>query len=130
MGQFSWKTGDTKRSIHSGPCKCGFPVAMILPDNSRFIEKNYKGYGLFGNKDIYSVVSELNGFGTDRSKGIDIACYNDTHQSFKRAAELGYKLPKLAENLEANYKDLDYPDDCPDQGWVCFDECEEIENEI
>ena len=162
MGQFSWKTSDTKRSIHSnGDCGCGFPVAMILPDNSRFIENHYEGYGEFGGKDIFEVVAELNGK-KDRSEGLDILEINSnvredykqvplkgtnlfipvmktwdektaefggipSSKEFEGVGTKGYILPKLALNLKANYDDLDYPENCADQGWVCIDEDEDEE---
>ncbi len=129
MGQFSWKTGDTKRSIHSnGSCECGFPVAMILPDNSRYLERAYEGYGVFGGKDIYELIAELNGR-KGRDEGLDIDFSGFFNGGFKLAAKKGFKIPKLAENIYAKYDEVDYPTNCPDQGWVCDMEDEEDEEE-
>jgi len=49
MGQFSWKTSDTKRAITIWDCEDGsFPVYLVTPDNEKILERNYEGYGVFG----------------------------------------------------------------------------------
>ena len=115
MGVFSWKTSDTKKSI-SISLSNQFPVSLILPDNTRFIEFNYEGYGVFGGKDVYEVIAQLNGK-HGRHQGINLIPYFNGKAEFKNAFEKkGILCPKLAENLEANYDDLDFPERCPDQG--------------
>lgn len=44
------------------------PVTM-----EAFEEDNYDGYGRFGGKDYYSLLAEINGKGSDRNDGIDLA---------------------------------------------------------
>lgn len=61
MGFFSFITSDTNTSIpniHSG--KRIFPVYMATEDGQIFEEKEYDGYGVFGGKDIYVLIAELN----------------------------------------------------------------------
>ena len=39
MGQFSWKTSDTKRAITIWDCEDGsFPVYLVTPDNEKILE--------------------------------------------------------------------------------------------
>jgi hypothetical protein len=79
MGFFSWKTSDTKRSIPSSySCRSTFTVHMITEDGQVFTENDYEGYGVFGGKDIYELIADLNGLcpegDTDdkRSAAIDL----------------------------------------------------------
>ena len=60
---FSWLTSDTGRSIanrHS--TRDTFPVHMITEDGQIFTENDYNGYGVFGGKDIYVLIAEMNGY--------------------------------------------------------------------
>ena len=62
MGFFSWNTSDTDRSIsNSFTDKGTFTVHMITEDGRVFTEDEYQGYGEFGGKDIYTLISEMNG---------------------------------------------------------------------
>jgi hypothetical protein len=61
MGFHSWKTSDTKRSIanrYSG--RKTFTVHMITENGLVYTEENYGGYGVFGGKDIYILIAEMN----------------------------------------------------------------------
>jgi len=88
MGFFSWKTQDTDTSIanaHSN--RATFKVQMIDNNGNVWTENNYDGYGVFGGKDFYELLAEMNGVVerdkvqlqgeayTDymRNKGIDLA---------------------------------------------------------
>ena len=74
MGFFSWITQDTKVSIpnvHSSQ----LPLAEVtMTDNkgNKWTETDYNGYGIFGTKDYYELVAEMNGRKT-RDEGIRIA---------------------------------------------------------
>ena len=66
MGFFSWNTSDTKRSIaNSYSCRDTFTVHMITEDGRVFTEDDYEGYGVFGGKDIYELIAEMNGLCLD-----------------------------------------------------------------
>ena len=79
MGFFSWKTIDTDRSIcnfYSG--KDVFPVTMTDNKGNRYHETCYEGYGVFGGKDYYELLAEMNGYENDdpeakRLHGINLA---------------------------------------------------------
>lgn len=77
MGFFSWKTSDTERSIPSSYSdRKTFTVHMITEDGQKFTEEEYEGYGVFGGKDIYELIAELNGLcpngDTDQKRGAAI----------------------------------------------------------
>ena len=62
MGMFSWKTNDTRRSIKSVISeKPTFRVYMVDHLGNQWIEDNYEGYGVFGGKDFYELLAEMNG---------------------------------------------------------------------
>ena len=137
MGFFSWKTSDTRRSIANNSSSLPvFRVHMITRDGRVFTEKDYEGYGIFGGKDFYELVAELNGKGSNRSAGINV-CFaanggGDCDGSFV--------APKLVERLmvnhiyfgngqEAEYKKqfaewfdkLPHSTNCEDQGYFYDD---------
>lgn len=121
MGFFSFITSDTNQSIpniHSS--RKTFPVYLVTPGPSRqvFEEKEYDGYGVFGSKDIYLLIAELNnilpnntkedrrsavlnlmfrtivtnGKGISYEKGIDFNRWNEPLGDTKRTAnELVYE---------------------------------------
>lgn len=73
MGQFSWFTMDTHHRIVNGE-----PYRVVMTDNkgNKWVEECYEGYGVFGGKDYYELLAEMNGLGSDRFKGIDLAFTN------------------------------------------------------
>ncbi len=70
MGQFSWFTQDTNHRIVSGE---NHRVVMTDDKGNQYVEECYEGYGVFGGKDYYELLAEMNGLGADRSKGISLA---------------------------------------------------------
>lgn len=65
MGYFSWKTSDTKKTIWNINSRYGAkpsPVYLITEDGRHWAESKYEGYGEFGGKDVFVLISELNGF--------------------------------------------------------------------
>lgn len=82
MGFFSWKTSDTDTSIsNSYSIRGALPVHMITEDGRVFTEPDYEGYGVFGGKDIYELIAELN----------DLCPQGDTDQKRSAAIDLIYK---------------------------------------
>ena len=76
MGFFSWITSDTKKSIaNTHSRKKTFTVHMITENGMVFTEENYEGYGVFGGKDIYELIAEMNKLkvnGDTRDVAIDL----------------------------------------------------------
>jgi len=137
MGFFSWKTSDTNKSIPSNYSnRSTFTVHLITKDRQIFTESDYEGYGVFGGKDFYELVAELNGIteGTTdekRSEGIDI-CFKDNPSGEFNGT---FEYPKLVEELpsesrwEEQWERLPYPENCEHQGFFYGDEEEEEEEE-
>lgn len=69
MGQFSWFCQDTGERIVVGETK-----TVYMTDNrgNSWKEDCYEGYGVFGGKDFYELLAEMNGKGSDRIAGIDL----------------------------------------------------------
>jgi hypothetical protein len=62
MGFFSWKTQDTHESIPSHySSRPTFPVTLTDHKGNKYHEPRYEGYGVFGGKDYYELVAEMNG---------------------------------------------------------------------
>lgn len=78
MGSFSFKTQDTNKSVWNNFDNQDevFTVYLIAPDGTKYKEDNYGGYGEFGGKDIYELISEINGGPSCRSNGIKLAFEN------------------------------------------------------
>ena len=83
MGMFSWFTQDTHERIVNGK---KMHVVMTDDKGNRYVEECYEGYGVFGGKDYFELLAEMNGFkledfGGDndklRSKGISLAFDGD-----------------------------------------------------
>ena len=73
MGFFSWKTQDTNESIPNiESSRKTFTVFMHDNKNNIWSETHYEGYGVFGGKDYYELLAEMNGLKT-RDEGIDLA---------------------------------------------------------
>ncbi len=126
MGYFSWKTCDTDRSIANNDSdRETFEVHMIAPDGRAFTEEDYGGFGVFGGKDFYDLLAELNGLGTDRSAAIALCFKNNTSGD----DTIGVIYPKLVENLaedvEGQYANLPNPTSCGDQGFFYPDDDED-----
>jgi hypothetical protein len=130
MGFFSWNTCDGGNSIANRySTRETHPVWMIAPDGRAYYEPDYEGYGQFGGKDFYELLAEINGFGSDRQVGIDLAFRENPNGDDTP----GVKYPKFVEELEkdhiAQYNSLPNPESCEAQGYFYGDELEEDEEE-
>jgi hypothetical protein len=104
MGFFSFKTTDTNKAI-----KIGSDTLVFMLDNKGNIwtqNGGYRGFGLFGGKDIYELLAEMNGKET-RDEGIDIAYQDD---------QKGIKWPNLVTDDSIPWKNKKLKTD-PSQGW-------------
>lgn len=135
MGFFSWVTQDTNKSIaNNASLRDTFPVVMIDNKGNRWNEKNYEGYGVFGGKDYYELLAEMNGITSDlkgeeyteemRLKGIDLA-FKDNGSGDHTS---GVLYPNLIENPDGWEYDPAGPAGCGDQGFF-YDDGEEDEDE-
>ena len=71
MGQFSWISNEGDQIIIQS--KNLQTVSMVYLKNGKpitRIEKNYKGYGVFGNMDYFSAVCLTNKLKRDRDTGV------------------------------------------------------------
>jgi hypothetical protein len=112
MGLFSWKTQDTGKSI---PCKgSGRPfLNVIMLDNkgNKWWELKYQGYGVFGGKDFYELLAEMNSVGTDDPKVLRVTGIN---LAFSGKPIL---WPNLVESEDWVWRNEE-PENCEFQG--CF----------
>ena len=125
MGFFSWITQDTNRSIANNySTRSTFPVTMTDNKGNKWHEKDYEGYGIFGGKDFYQLVAEMNNLEgltgdveNDRGLGIDL-WFSDKP----------YISPNLTENSRWTWGN-NKPEECDDQGFFYGDETEDEEDE-
>jgi hypothetical protein len=60
MGFFSWYTNDTNQPIWNVHTKKHKIVYLIDNKNNKWAEPSYAGYGVFGGKDFYILLAEMN----------------------------------------------------------------------
>ena len=120
MGQFSWLTIDTEEQVFNDYDK---EVYYLLAPGKKWEEPDYEGYGVFGGKDAYQLVAELNcpekcngDVDHDRSIGIAIACYDEDHE------KLEFPI-RITTDPNAKYEDFKgFSKGDPNQGWHCEEE--------
>lgn len=142
-GQFSWLLPDGT-PIYSDHENEG-TIYMLDDKGNRWEENSYEGYGVFGGKDYFDLVAEMNGVsevpglppkekdkklfqGADdiemqrrqelRAIGIDMY-YDETNSN----RNLNTKVPRFTNNMSDTYDMLPDPEDDPNQGW--YQETEE-----
>ncbi|MBS3738091.1 MAG: hypothetical protein KGY51_03725 [Psychroflexus sp.] len=107
MGFFSWLTQDTNRSISniysSRPFFCVFMLDHL---GNNWKENYYEGYGVFGGKDYYNLMAEMNGL-ESREKTIDLYFNPNPSIIFPNLVEYPHKWKWKNEK----------PKDCPNQGY-------------
>ena len=125
MGFFSWRTQDTDRSIANNySTRKTFPVVMIDNKGNKWVEQDYEGYGVFGGKDYYELLAEMNGI-TDkdsdrlRGKGIDLAFSKGNGSG---VGTDGVYYPNLVEQADGWVYQMAGPDSCESQGYFYDDE--------
>ena len=105
-------------------------VVMIDDKNNRYLEKNYEGYGVFGGKDFYELLAEMNGYpkkaSLDEKRRFGIHLFYDDSKTCK--APRFFEIPKrgpstiggdyFAEFLKDwVYEHLPDTEPCPEQGY-------------
>jgi hypothetical protein len=133
MGFFSWRTQDTDRSIaNNWSIRDTFKVDMVDDKGNVWTESNYEGYGVFGGKDYYELLAEMNGItdngdGRLRNRGIDLAFSKNN----SGARSEGVLYPNLVEDARGWTFDPLGPETCDDQGYFYdADEDEDEEEEL
>jgi len=128
-GQFSWKLPNGTPIYNEGPKK---QVVYMYDDKGNvWKEPDYEGYGVFGGKDFYDLLAEMNGVteapeGKDlRDIGIDIA-FNDNGSGDNTP---GVKYPRFSLRPNDKYELLPNPISDPNQGWYDDDEWDEDEED-
>lgn len=102
MGLFSWITQDTNKSIRVDGDQV---VYMVDNNNKKYKQQYYEGYGMFGGKDFFDLVAEMNGLASDRSLGIDLV-YSGKE----------YLSPNLVQDKNWVWRN-EAPKACPYQGY-------------
>lgn len=126
MGFFSWRTQDTDKSIANHySVRSTFRVQMMDNKGNVWTENNYDGYGVFGGKDYYELLAEMNGItdkDTDRlrSAGISLAFSKGNHSG---VGTEGIYYPNLVEQADGWVYEMAGPDSCEYQGFF-YDEDE------
>ena len=118
MGFFSWHTNDTRLVIWNRfACKDFYvkgrkvrTVYLIDNKGNKYKEDNYEGYGVFGGKDFYVVVAEMNGIDTSDEESARCQAI-DLEDSGKP-----YLSPNLVTNPDAVWKNK-APKDHEGQGY-------------
>ncbi len=123
-GQFSWMTQDSGKQIGSERQNT-ITVYMFDDKGTRYEENKYEGYGVFGGKDYYELLAEMNGFSEAdvksgkelRNIGIDLA-FGHMKTRVKGGKVLFPALVEDPRRFNANRHDFtEQPDNDPNQSW-------------
>ncbi len=116
MGSFSWVTQDTNESISvTSPKK----VYMLDNKGNKWEEDRYQGYGVFGGKDFYQLVAEMN---AEFYPDVKDRLTGDVDNDRDIGISLAYgKRPALSPNLYHS-EHIEWsnstPQDCEHQGYA------------
>lgn len=117
MGFFSWLTQDTEKSIpNQYSDRTTFPVYLKDNKGNVWEENEYEGYGVFGGKDFFELVAEMNGK-TTRDEGHTIAFSGQPYLS-----------PNLFEDKDSEWTNS-IPQDCEFQGYFYCDEDDDMDDD-
>lgn len=117
MGFFSFKTNDTRRSIwNKYSDRKTFRVYMTDHLGNQWVEDDYDGYGVFGGKDFYELLAEMNDL---RSKDSPPEDHAESMRSL--GIDLWYSgKPFISPQLTQKPRKKSTgrpPKDCPNQGY-------------
>lgn len=126
MGQFSWISQNEDRAILENESGGeGVLVTMIDNKGNKWHETSYEGYGVFGGKDYYALVAEMNGVSDEenypgddnhnRHAGIDLNVDDPIYPNLVHGDGEGWVWVE------------DAPEDDPNQGWGDDDDDEDDE---
>lgn len=107
-GFYSWLTADNDVSISNKHSKYGaLPVKMIDNKGNEYIEKAYEGYGVFGGKDYYDLMAEMNGMTREE--------LNQGNYSYDDSRLIKPKIVSI--DCTKSYNELPDNKNCPSQGY-------------
>lgn len=137
MGFFSWKTQDTDKSIaNKYSIRKTFRVEMLDNKGNVWTENDYDGYGVFGGKDYYELLAEMNGV-VERDK---VELQGEAYTDYMRGEGInlafskgngsgvgteGIYYPNLIEMAKGWKYEMSGPDSCDFQGFFYDDENDE-----
>lgn len=126
MGQFSWITQDTGEDIReSYGCHDEKLTTAYMHDDKGNVweEYYYMGYGVFGGKDFYALLAEMNNaeglngnVDNDRNIGITLAFKDNPN-----GENPNVKHPNLTRYREWEWIN-EPPETDPNQGWGSYEE--------
>jgi hypothetical protein len=120
MGLFSWLLNDTGDNIpHGANGREHIPVVMLDNKGNKWYEYSYSGNGMFGGKDFYELVAEMNGITEvpeDAPKGMEL---RDIGIKLAFSKEVLSIQPNLINEDNADHWvwENEAPKDCPNQGY-------------
>jgi len=137
MGFFSWRTQDTDKSIaNKYSIRRTFKVEMLDNKGNVWTENDYDGYGVFGGKDYYELLAEMNGV-VERDK---VELQGEAYTDYMRGEGInlafskgngsgvgteGIYYPNLIEMAKGWTYEMSGPDSCDFQGFFYDDENDE-----
>jgi hypothetical protein len=105
---------------------------MIDNKGNKWVEQSYEGYGIFGGKDYYELLAEMNGFVSDktgdaytdymRGEGITLAFSKGNGSG---VGTEGVYYPNLIEMADGWVYEMAGPDSCESQGYFYSNEDDE-----
>lgn len=124
MGIFSFVTSDTQKSVL---VRQHFPVYLVSDTGDHWYESNYEGYGVFGGKDIFELITEMNWPEQKTNKRSFFFKQWDavspiiqlTFNFHDMEIILGWKTPRIVEKVTSIHKsrNLRATNQCPNQGY-------------
>ena len=115
MGNFSWLTSDTNKSIAcTYSSREAFTVYLIDNAGNVWREDDYEGYGVFGGKDYYALLAEMNidhpSF-TDEFSNVD---KNNVDQMRSIGIAMSYPTDELGHYTPNTKREIQFPNLCED----------------
>jgi len=131
MGFFSWKTQDTDVSIaNQHSTRDTFTVVMLDDKGNKWYEQNYDGYGVFGGKDYYELLAEMNGLTGDDTEGMRMRGIELAFKDSPNGDNPEVKFPNLVEMAVGWKYDPKGPESCEWQGFFYDDTETDVEDEF
>lgn len=127
MGCFSFFTQDThERIINDKPMH----VVMCDDKGNKYVEECYEGYGVFGGKDFYELLAEMNGYKVYPGAGYVVIDKNENIHYFnteeqktdwlrQKGIEMAFDGHPHGDNPNLKWPSL------TTRGWYCNGECPE-----